>query len=682
MKLSEIKGIGPKTEALMNKLGIFDTADLIRYYPCSYEEYASPKKAAELTAGTRNSFRGTITGNVSSRRAGRYHITTTVVSDSTGSVRLTWFNAPYIAGILKKGSQFIFRGNVRIKNGVLCMDHPEIHTPEKYDALMNTLIPVYGLTKGLSRNTIAKSVQYALQSDPQAANEYLPETLIRLNGLRDETAAIRAIHFPKSADDFKEARRRLAFDEFFKFILAMRMLKEADGDRKNDFPMHAVWDTEELIESLPYKLTRSQLSVWHEAEKDLSSEHPMSRLVQGDVGSGKTIIAFLCMLMTCANGYQSVLLAPTEVLAKQHFEKIEKMRAENKIDVLNPVLLTGSMKASEKNAVRDLIRSGSANCIIGTHALLMQSVEYQNLALVITDEQHRFGVRQRNALRERGTVPHMMVMSATPIPRTLGMIYYGDLDISVIDELPAKRLPIKSAVVDESWMDKACEFIEKQAEEGRQVYVICPMIESSEDFDTYNVTDEAERLTKRFPNLTVGTLHGRMKPDEKNAVMEDFLAGNVDILVSTTVVEVGVDVPNASVMLILGAERFGLAQLHQLRGRVGRGEYQSYCIFMSGMNSKDTLERLNVLKESSDGFVIAEKDFLLRGPGDLLGVRQSGDAMFSIADVTRDGEILKLAGETAAALAKDDPALILPEHELLGKEMRRYFEANERKIVL
>ena len=682
MKLSDIKGIGPKTEQLFLKLGIKDAEGLVHYYPCGYEEYGEPLSAGALVPGMKNALAGIISGSVTARRTGKYHITTTVISDPTGSVRLTWFNAPFVPGLLKKGSSYIFRGNVRKKNGSLCMDHPEIINPFKYREMMNSLAPVYGLTRGLSGKTIARSVRYALEHEPSLSDEYLPESLMRLHGLMDEEQALCKIHFPQTADELLEARRRLVFDDFFMFILGIRMLKSQEEEEINEFPMHKVWETEDLIESLPFRLTDAQLRVWHEIEADLSSGKLMQRLVQGDVGSGKTIIAFLAMAMAAVNGFQSVLLTPTEVLARQHFEKIEKMRAEKKADYLMPVLLTGSLKTDEKKAVNELIQKGMANCIIGTHAVLEQTVHYRNLGLIITDEQHRFGVRQRNALRERGSIPHMIVMSATPIPRTLGMIYYGDLDISVIDELPARRRPVKTAVVDENWMENAWSFIRRQAEEGHQIYVICPMIEPSEDFQTYNVMDEAARLRKIFPQFRVEMLHGRMKADEKNHVMELFLKGEIHILVSTTVIEVGVDVPNATVMMVMGSERFGLAQLHQLRGRVGRGEDQSYCIFLAGMSSEETLNRLNVLKESNDGFVIAEKDFMFRGPGDLLGIRQSGDAMFRIADVTKDAEILKLAGETAASVINDDPALLHPEHELLKKELNRYLTANERKIVL
>lgn len=682
MKLTDIRGIGPKTEQLFNRLGIFTVEDLIRYYPVSYDEYKDPVPIGSVIPGVKNSVEGTVREQVVARRTGKYHITTTVISDESGRIRLTWFNAPFIPGLLKKGSVYIFRGTVHEKNGMLVMDHPEIHTLSRYDGLKKTLVPVYGLTKGLSGKTVAKAVKEVLEQNPPEISEYLPESLIRLHGLMDETEAVRTIHFPDSEDCCKAARDRLAFDEFFLFILALRTLKMSSEEMTTHYPMKAAWETEEMMEQLPYRMTSAQIRCWREIERDMTGGGIMSRLLQGDVGSGKTIIAFLAAALSASCGYQTAIMAPTEVLARQHYEKLMHLKTTLKLSFLNPVLLVGSLKAAERRAVLGLTGSGEANVVIGTHALLEPSVQYRNLALLVTDEQHRFGVRQRNALLERGEVPHTLVMSATPIPRTLGVIFYGDLDISVLDERPLKRLPVKTAVVDEGYRGKAYQFIGKQIHEGRQAYIICPMIEPSEDFDSFNVFDETEAVKKALQGVRTEMLHGRMKAEEKNAVMERFLRGETDILVSTTVIEVGVDVANASVIMIMGAERFGLAQLHQLRGRVGRGSFQSYCILLEGQKNDTTEKRLSVLKEYNDGFRIAEKDFELRGPGDLLGVRQSGDALFRIADVTRDSRILAVAGETAAAVLRDDPALIDEAHELLKAQLNRYMMSNERKITL
>ncbi|MDO4619567.1 MAG: ATP-dependent DNA helicase RecG [Lachnospiraceae bacterium] len=682
MKLTEIRGIGPKTEELFARIGVYSTDDLIHYYPLCYDEFKSPSPIGALQEGNRAACEGIITGNVSQRRWNRTVIVSTDIADATGRLRLTWYNAPFIAGLLKKGSRLIFRGTVRMRKGVRVMEHPEIYTQEKYAALENTLVPVYGLTKGLTGKTVAKAVRAALDADNGSACEYLSSSMLHLLGFMDETAAIHTIHFPKNAAEFEKARRRLVFDEFFLFVLALRKLKEEEGETENAFPMKAVWESEELIDRLPYKLTGAQLRTWHEIEKDLAGKRLMNRLVQGDVGSGKTILTFLAAIQCAANGYQSALMAPTEVLARQHYEKLCALKEENGLDFLRPVLLTGSLSAPVRRQALADIEDGTANCVIGTHALIQTSVHYQKLALVMTDEQHRFGVRQRQTLTEKGAPPNSLVLSATPIPRTLGVIYYGDLDISVIDELPARRLPIKNAVVDESWREQAKHFIERQVQEHHQVYVICPMIEPSEELEAADVISKTEEMKKAFPDFRVAMLHGRMKQDEKNLVMEKFASGETDILVSTTVIEVGVDVPNATVMLIENAERFGLAQLHQLRGRVGRGDAQSYCIFMAGQKSETIAERLDILKESDDGFVIAEKDFELRGPGDLLGIRQSGDAVFRLADLTRDREILRLAGETAASLLTDDPKLIDDEHLALRKELQRYLHEGSTGIAL
>ncbi len=456
-------------------------------------------------------------------------------------------------------------------------------------------------------------------------------------------------------------------------MLAVQLLKEKTEEASNTFPMKPVWTTEEIIEGLPYELTNAQKNVWHEIERDLSGHKLMSRLVQGDVGSGKTVIAFLSMVLSAENGFQSALMVPTEVLANQHFEGFLNLMEEQKITSCRPVLLTGSTTAKQKREIYQKIADGEVNIIIGTHALIQEKVEYKNLGLVITDEQHRFGVRQREALTTRGNPPHVLVMSATPIPRTLAIILYGDLDISIIDELPAKRLPIKNCVVGTAYRPKAYSFIEKQVHAGRQAYVICPMVEESEGLDAENVTDYAVKLREAFPDdIRIEILHGKMKPKEKNKIMESFASGEIQILVSTTVVEVGVNVPNATVMMVENAERFGLAQLHQLRGRVGRGEHQSYCIFIQGNNEEDTSKRLKILNESNDGFFIAGEDLKLRGPGDLFGIRQSGLMEFKIGDIYNDAGILKDASETAGEILALDFDLCLPQHELLKARLLDY----------
>ncbi len=681
MKLTDLKGVGPKTEQLFQNIGIFTVQDLVRYYPVHYDEYTDPVAIAALAAGQKAVIYGTVTGRTAFRQFGGRSIVTTTVSDATGSLKVNWFNAPFLRSMLSAGSVFVFCGMVSEKNGRKSMEHPQILSVTEYEEKKKRLIPVYSLTKGLSGKLIGKAVQEALKIAP-LTNEFLPETLLHINRLCDEAWAMRTIHAPETKEDFERARRRLAFDEFFLFIMTMRMLKAEEQDQMNPYPMKPKAAVEELLAALPYQLTGAQRRVWQEIEADLTGQRRMSRLIQGDVGSGKTIISFLAMLLCAENGYQAALMAPTEVLARQHFEKLMALKRDYHLDRLHPVLLTGSMRAAEKREALAAIAAGEANAVIGTHALIQDKVEYKSLGLVITDEQHRFGVHQRRTLSDKGRLPHSMVMSATPIPRTLAVIFYGDLAISVIDELPQSRLPIKNAIVDESWWPQAMRFIRREIAQGRQAYVICPMIEENEDFDVANVIDERSRFQKEFPDLTVGLLHGRLHPDEKNAVMERFLKNEIQILVSTTVVEVGVDVPNATVMLIENAERFGLATLHQLRGRVGRGKHQSYCIFMSAKTDQEIPERLSILKTSNNGFEIAEKDLSLRGPGDLLGIRQSGDAMFTIADIVQDHDVLVEASQTAASLLFDDPALLADEYQLLKKRLHQYRQENEKNLIL
>lgn len=681
MKLTELKGVGPKTEFLLEKTGVGSVEELLEDYPLHYEQYDAPTSISALVPDKKQAVRAMVAGRVSVRNAGGRAVVTTEVTDSSGRLRVTWFNAAYLRNILRPGGVYVFRGKVIRRGKQLVMEHPEILSTADYEEKMKTLVPVYGLTKGLSGKAVIRAVREALKHT-ELLEEYLPESALRLMGLPDESAAIRGIHFPKDQKEMETSRNRLVFDEFFLFILLMRLLKLDGEEAKNAFPMKKTWAVEDMISKLPYRLTHAQMRVFREIENDLAGKRLMSRLVQGDVGSGKTIIAFLAMLMTAENGYQSALMAPTEVLARQHYEKLCALKESMKLDVIKPALLVGTLTEKQKRSVRERIAGGDVNAIIGTQALIQDQVAYKDLALVITDEQHRFGVAQRRKLSEKGDPPNVLVMSATPIPRTLAVVYYSDLDLSVIDELPARRKPIKNAVVDESYRGTAMNFIKKETEAGHQVYVICPMIEASEGLDVRNVIDEEREIRRTFPDVPVGLLHGRLRPEEKDEVMDDFKSGKIRILVSTTVVEVGVDVPNATVMLIENAERFGLSTLHQLRGRVGRGEAQSYCIFMAGDKSELTKKRLSVLQKTNDGFRIAEEDLKLRGPGDLLGIRQSGEAAFHLADPSRDREMMKLAGSAASSILSDDPDLLHEEHQLLKKRLHRYRLENEKNLTL
>lgn len=670
--LRELKGVGEKTEKLFQKIGITTAEELLRYYPRTYDIYEEPVEIASAEEDKTVSIRATIATGIYINQIRNLQVLTTTVADASGRLPVAWFNAPYLRGTLKKGGVFILRGKIIRKKGRPQMEHPEIFTPAAYEEIIHSMQPVYGLTKGLSNKMITKLVHQILDTRP-LHGEYLPEEIRERYQLADANYAIRTIHFPKNMQELLTARKRLVFDEFLLFVLAIQLLKEKTEEAPNTFPMKPVWTTEEIIEGLPYDLTGAQKNVWHEIERDLSGHKLMSRLVQGDVGSGKTVIAFLAMVLSAENGFQSALMVPTEVLANQHYEGFLRLIEEQNIASCHPVLLTGSTTARQKREIYQKIADGEVNVIIGTHALIQEKVEYKNLGLVITDEQHRFGVRQREALTTRGNLPHVLVMSATPIPRTLAIILYGDLDISIIDELPAKRLPIKNCVVGTSYRPKAYSFIEKQVQMGRQAYVICPMVEESEGLEAENVTDYAKRLQEVLPGeIKVEILHGKMKPKEKNRIMEAFASGEIQVLVSTTVVEVGVNVPNATVMMVENAERFGLAQLHQLRGRVGRGEHQSYCIFIQGNNEENTSKRLKILNESNDGFYIAGEDLKLRGPGDLFGIRQSGLMEFKIGDIYNDAGILKNASEAAGEILTLDFDLILPQHKALKEHLKGY----------
>lgn len=681
-QLRELKGVGEKTEKLFQKIGITTTDDLLHYYPRNYDTYEEPEEIGSLKENTVAAIRATITTGVYVNKIRNLQVISITVADTTGRLAVAWFNAPYLKNTLKKGSCFILRGKVSRKKGRLEMEHPEIFTPAAYEEVLHSMQPIYGLTAGLTNKLIIKLMHQILE-EQNLQTEFLPDEIKEYYHLADDNYALSAIHFPANMQELLVARKRLVFDEFLLFILAVQILKGKTEEAPNAFPMKPVWTTEQIMENLPYKLTRAQLNAWHEIERDLCSHTLMSRLVQGDVGSGKTILSFLAMVLTVENGYQAALMVPTEVLANQHFEAFTKLMEEQGITSCHPVLLTGSTTLKEKRRIYGEIASGEANVIIGTHALIQEKVVYENLGLVITDEQHRFGVKQREALTTRGNAPHVLVMSATPIPRTLAIIVYGDLDISIIDELPAMRLPIKNCVVGTSYRPKAYSFIEKQIRQGRQAYIICPMVEESEGADGENVTDYTQRIREIFPSdITIGMLHGKMKPKEKNQIMEQFASGEIQVLVSTTVVEVGVNVPNATVMMVENAERFGLAQLHQLRGRVGRGEYQSYCIFMQGNEQEETSKRLEILNKSNDGFFIAGEDLKLRGPGDLFGIRQSGQLEFRIGDIYQDADVLKAASDAAGGILELDRELTLPQNEMLRERLNSYMKYDLENLGL
>lgn len=655
--VNRIKGVGEKTAALFGKINVYTIDDLIRHYPRDYETYDAPVSIRETSPGNVQAVYGQITAIPNVKKVRNLSILNAILKDDNGdSIQLTFFNMPFLKKVLKPGGFYLFRGLVQQRGTYKFMEQPRMFTWDEYRQKSGRLLPRYALTKGLTNQTVQKSVGQALEYYPPE-KEYLPQMILQKYPMLSHREAIYALHFPESREELLTARNRMVFEEFFSFLLVLRKNKELAAKTENHFPMYETADTVRFLEQLPFPLTEAQKKVWGELREDMGSPYAMNRLIQGDVGSGKTILAVLALLMCAANGYQGAMMAPTEVLAVQHFETISGYVKKYGI-AFRPVLLTGSMTAKEKREAYAKIASGEANLIIGTHALIQEKVEYSSLALVVTDEQHRFGVRQRETLAAKGSEPHVLVMSATPIPRTLAIILYGDLKVSVIDELPANRLPIKNCVVGTSYRPKAYEFIAKEVAAGRQAYVICPMVEEGESEDLENVVDYTEKLRAALPpSVQVAYLHGKMRPSDKNRIMEEFAAKEIDVLVSTTVIEVGINVPNATVMMVENAERFGLAQLHQLRGRVGRGEFQSYCIFISTSEAKETMERLQILNHSNDGFHIASEDLKLRGPGDIFGIRQSGEFAFVLGDIYTDANILKEASDAVEQLLVSDPEL-------------------------
>lgn len=648
MKLSSLKGIGQKTEQLFTKAGITDTSQLPYYYPRSYDIYKEPVLISEIDEDGIYTLYLSIASDVEVKPVKKLNITTVfAVDEQNERIKLTWFNMPFIKGALRRGYRYMIRGRVVRRGSLVSMEQPKLYTAAEYEQKLHYIQPIYPLVKGLTNNMVTKAVTqyFAMQNNPEEM-EYLPKELIERYELKPLYEAIKYIHFPRGINEMQESRKRLAFDEFFGFMMKLENLKSQRTYLENECIIHEGGYAARLISELPYQLTEPQRKAYDEMVADMSGKHVMNRLIQGDVGSGKTIIAVLALLNAVEAGFQGALMAPTEVLAKQHYDTVCELLKNHEFPV-TPVLLVGSMSASQKKKAHEQIKDGTADIIIGTNALIQEKVEYNNLGFVVTDEQHRFGVNQRGGLARKGGHPHVCVMSATPIPRTLAIILYGDLDISIINAMPVGRLPIKNAVVGEEYRPNAYRFIMNQAALGHQAYVICPMVEDNEISESENVTDYTVELRKNLPGLTVEGLHGQMAADTKNDIMGKFAKGEIQVLVSTTVIEVGINVPNATVMLIENAEKFGLAQLHQLRGRVGRGNAQSYCIFVSTSKKEEAKQRLDIIGKSNDGFYIAEQDLKLRGPGDFFGIRQSGDMSFTLADIYTDADMLKKAKDCA-----------------------------------
>ena len=682
--ITAVKGIGEKTQKAFAKMGVYTVGDILLHFPRDYVKFPEITDIDELNnvnVSSTYAIHAVIKKAPVVKNTARMQITLQDIGSPGHMIQLVWYRMPYLKAQLVQGRHLIFYGHIKPNGGRYVMEQPVVYEVQKYEAIRDTLQPVYSVTSGVTNNLIVKTIKETLSHDT-LLSDYLPKDIRHRYGFCEYNYAMKQIHFPDDFDALVEARRRLVFDEFFLFIMGMRYQNKKQQKDKNEFEFTDDAFIDGLIDKLPYELTGAQKKTIDEIKQDIKSPYVMQRLIQGDVGSGKTIVAFLLMAWASKCGYQSAIMAPTEVLANQHYETFCSLVSQFGID--SPVvLLTGSMTAKQKREAYARLENEKNALIIGTHALIQEKADFSNLSLVITDEQHRFGVKQRESFSDKGRKPHILVMSATPIPRTLAIIIYGDMDISVINEVPAKRLPIKNCVVGTAFRPKAYSFIEEQVRAGHQAYVICPLVEETENSEGENVTDYANVLKAALPkDITVDVLNGRMKSKAKDEVMQRFANNESQVLVSTTVVEVGVNVPNATVMMIENADRFGLAQLHQLRGRVGRGDAQSYCIFINSSNSKKSKKRLEILNKSNDGFYIASEDLKLRGPGDFFGIRQSGDLAFALADVYQDSDVLKEASEMVDEVLEADPALCTPENRILKKKMVEFAKEQLKRMNL
>lgn len=645
--IGSMKGVGPKTAALFAKLNIYTVEDLIRFYPRTYLSYKEPVDVREAEVGERVAVRASIQSYVDIKKIRNLRLVTCMAKDASGSVKLLWYNCPFLKQVFHIGQTFIFVGDLSIRNHQFVMEHPEYYTEQQYATLIASMQPVYPLTEGLSNKVVTKLIKAAMEQIDQLEDK-VPECVIERYQLMALKDAVTGTHFPTNAEQLLECRNRLVFDEFFWFLVQMHYMREHTMKAENQNCITDWSAVDDYIAKLPFALTKGQQDALQDIRSDMGGTTVMNRLVQGDVGSGKTAVAMMAILACVKNGYQAAFMAPTEVLAMQHYESVQKDLGEFGVRV---ALLCGSTRLAEKRKIYEALAAGEIDVIVGTHALIQDKVMYHDLALVITDEQHRFGVRQREKLSRKGQEPHVLIMSATPIPRTLAIIMYGDLDISIMKDMPATRKPIKNCVVGPKYRPTAYKFMLEQIEKGHQIYIICPMVEASENMSAENVIEYQENIREYFPDkVRIAYLHGKMTADEKNTIMSTFAEGKIDILVSTTVIEVGINNPNATVIMIENAEKFGLAQLHQLRGRVGRGADQSYCIMLCGTERKEALDRLSILNASNDGFYIANEDLKLRGPGDFFGVRQSGDMLFHLGDIYNNADMLKTANDAIAYL--------------------------------
>jgi len=649
--LKYVKGVGENRAKLFSKLGLFTVGDIIHYFPRDYEDRSVYKPILEASDGESITVKVRFVTEITETRPRKnLSIQKAMVTDGVSYMNVTWFNQGYVKQSIDTSREYIFFGTVKRTGSRVEIHNPVFEEAEQSGNLTGRIVPIYPLTKGITQNMLRKIIRNALNSVSDKIADILPVSFRHQYGLAEAAFSYEQIHFPTSMENMEIARRRLVFEELLLLQLGLFSIKGSNSGQ-NGIRFSPV-DVSPLLNALPFRLTPAQERVFEEIRADMESERRMNRLIQGDVGSGKTVLAALAMYIAASSGYQSAFMVPTEILAEQHYRTIAPLFEKLGFRV---GLLTGGLRNREKEAIKKEAGEGRLDVLIGTHAVLEDSTMFGNLGLVITDEQHRFGVRQRAKLSRKGENPDLLVMTATPIPRTLALVLYGDLDVSIVDSLPPGRKPIKTYVVDESMRDRVYQFIRKNIAEGRQAYIVCPLVEESEELEVESATGLVEKIRDdALKGLRVGLIHGRMKSAEKDDIMRKFSKGELHVLVSTTVIEVGVNVPNANIMVIENAERFGLAQLHQLRGRVGRGPHQSYCILFNQSRSEISRQRMEIMAKSTDGFVIAEKDLELRGPGDVFGVRQHGLPEFRIANLYRDMAVLKDVQKAASEIISEN----------------------------
>ncbi len=668
-----IKGVGPNRVVLLNKLGIYTLKDLITYYPRDYEDRSIPKLINEVLDGEEVLIKGfAISKMLELKIRKNLTIYKLIIRDETGPCTITWYNQPYLKKFFIVGNEYSFYGKISKKGNRVEMNSPVF---DNIETQKNTgkIVPIYPLTYNLSQNTIRQIIENGLNEVEDELQETIPEYLRKEYNLININNAIHNIHFPQEFSDFKKARTRLVFEELLDLQLALLSLKNKYTQEKVGIKFDKNIKISNVINELPFKLTHAQLKVLEEIDINMESEKTMNRLLQGDVGSGKTIVSIIATYKAVKSGYQVAVMAPTAILASQHLESFTEVLSKYGIKC---ELLVSSITKKKKDEILEKLQSGEIDVLIGTHAILEDNVIFKNLGLVVTDEQHRFGVRQRSTIATKGNNPDVLVMTATPIPRTLALILYGDLDISIIDELPPNRKKIETYAVTKSMTERVNNFIKKQINEGRQIYVVCPLVEENEEIKANSVIELAEEYkNKVFKDYKVEYIHGKMRPKEKDEIMQKFKDGEIDILISTTVIEVGVNVPNSSTMIVENAERFGLAQLHQLRGRVGRGEYQSYCILKYNSGSDVVRERMKIMQDTNNGFIIAEKDLELRGSGEFFGTKQHGLPEFKIANLFEDMPILQTVNVVANRIISEDPELKMEKNKEIREVISKKFES-------